>query len=123
MPNKAKIPTSVALTSPDRGKLVVWAVIGVAVLALAYFAWGAWSSRSRAQDVAMLCSNPKCGYTRAEPLQVGESLPMTCPRCGQRTLMAAFRCPKCGTPNIWNENRNALPPTKCRKCGRENYHD
>jgi len=123
MPNKAKIPTSGAQTSVDRRKLMAGAVSGAVVLIGGYFAWAAWSGRSRPQDVAMLCSNPKCGYTRAQPLQVGESLPMPCPKCGQQTLMAAFRCPKCGTPNIWNENRNALPPTKCRKCGHENYHD
>jgi len=125
MPNKAKSATSSssAQDGPDRRKLVAGVLIGAIVLIGAYFAWTALSSRSRPQDVAMLCSNPKCAYTRAEALQVGETLPMTCPKCGQRTLMAAFRCPQCGTPNIWNENRNALPPTKCRKCGRENYHD
>lgn len=99
---------------------VTYGVVLIAVLVGGYFVRGAWNAGSHPEKAAMLCV--KCGYTRADELQVGDIPPLKCPKCDQQSLYPAFPCTKCGTPNVWNENLGSKGPTKCRKCGAENFH-
>jgi len=109
----------------DDGRLrphVAWGAIALAVGASLYFGYRAWSRDSRSHRVALMCMTEGCDYQREESLQVGETLPLKCPKCGKMSVVPSFTCPNCGTPNVWNEDRGLKPPTKCTKCGKENYH-
>jgi len=107
----------------DQPKLLLkWAAVlaGLGIVAVAI--WVIWSRASTTQPVVMMCMTPGCGYQRQRALQVGETFPLVCPRCGKKSVAPAFRCPKCGTPNVWNEDRGLKPPTRCTKCGEEIRH-
>lgn len=109
----------------DEGGIPPWvkhAVIAIAVIGGGYLVYAAWRSGDQPLKATLMCSTPGCGYVRSEASQVGEVLPVKCPKCGQNSLLPAFNCPKCKTVNIWNENRGLPPPTKCSKCGQEVRH-
>jgi hypothetical protein len=107
----------------DRFKTWAGYAIGiVAVLGVGYFTYGAWVGADGPLDVTLMCTTEGCGYTRERPLQVGESVPASCPDCDKASVFPAFRCSECKTYNVWNEDRGLSPPTKCRECGHENYH-
>ncbi len=100
---------------------VPWGLIGLALLIGGYYAYATWTRDSQTHDVAMMCATTGCSYEREETLQVGEILPIQCPKCGKKSVVPSFKC-KCGTSNVWNEDRGLKPPTKCTKCGKEYYH-
>ena len=112
-------------TDEDGGGVKPWvtyAVIGIAVFIGGYFVYGAWTKGDRPNTVTLMCSTKGCGYTRAEALQVGETLPLKCPKCGKDTVVVAYRCPDCKTPVILNEEIGLNPPARCPKCGAEVWH-
>jgi DNA-directed RNA polymerase subunit RPC12/RpoP len=62
-----------------------------------------------------------CGYVIT--MKVNPGVPIdTCPRCQKPTLRPAYKCAKCGTLVVLNEDRGLEPPTKCPKCGAEVRH-
>jgi len=101
---------------------VAYGIICAVVAVAGYMVYTAWAGSGSSRPVAMMCMTPDCGYTRSERLQVGETFPAPCPRCGKNSLVPAFVCKECGTVNVWNEDRGLSPPTRCTKCGREVYH-
>ncbi len=109
------------LTNEDGGVKpgVKYAGIGLLVVILGYWAFTTWTGGDRALTATLMCYTQGCGYTTARELEIGEVLPATCPKCGNKSVVSAFKCPGCGTPNVWNEDRGLAPPTRCTKCGRE----
>lgn len=70
----------------------------------------------------MICMDEKCGAVTEKVLVVGETPPLLCPKCGQKTLVQAYFCPKCKKPLVLNEMRGGKPPTTCPACGEEVDH-
>lgn len=107
--------------SGDARSIATCAALGLAAAVVGIFAYRAFTGGGT-PDVALMCMTPGCGTLRERPLELGESLPARCPACDKSSLVPAFTCPQCGTPNIWNEDRGLPPPTKCSKCGKEVRH-
>lgn len=101
---------------------VPWTILVLALAFASMWVYRVWTRDSGSHAVAMMCKTPGCSFTRAEKLQVGETLPLECPKCGNKSVVPSFACKACGTPNVWNEDRGLKPPTKCTKCGKEHYH-
>ena len=101
---------------------VPWTGIVVSLAVASFYAYRAWTRDSGPHSVAMMCMTPGCDYRRSESLQVGETLPLECPKCGKKSVVPSFSCPACGAANVWNEDRGLKPPTKCTQCGKESYH-
>jgi hypothetical protein len=113
-------------STSDEAGLPDWVkyIVALALLAvIAYFSFKACVGETRSQSIELMCSNPDCDYTRETRLQVGETLPLECPKCGKATVVPGFKCPDCGMLNTWNEDRGEAPPTPCTKCGRQVYHE
>lgn len=103
---------------------VKYGVIGIAVLVVGFFAYRVWAGGAgRTQDFEMICTTEGCGYVSDEKLKIGDVLPLTCPDCGKRSVVPAFRCPECEAINVWNESRGLPAPTPCVGCGYEVYHE
>jgi hypothetical protein len=97
-------------------------VIGLFVLAIGaggYYVYARWQGAEKMVGVRMMCVTPGCGYVRERQLEVGESIPGTCPQCGKASVYTSLRCRKCETPNVLNEDRGLKGPTRCTKCGTE----
>jgi hypothetical protein len=99
---------------------VTYTAIAAVLLVGGYFVYGAWTKNDRALEARLMCYS--CEYTSSKELKVGEVYPQPCPKCEKQTFVPALNCSKCGAPNVWNEDRGAKPPTKCRKCGVELRH-
>ncbi len=98
---------------------VSYAVVGLAILLCGYYVYAKWNGSDQAVETNLKCSTSGCAYISERPLQVGEKIPLQCPKCDQRAVYPALPCPKCGTPNVLNQYLGKKPPTKCSKCGTE----
>ena len=94
--------------------------IVVVILSCGYMVYAALRTDVASRSIAMMC--PACGYTDEHSLSLGDTIPMTCPRCGKQTLYPAFRCKTCGAINIWNEYLGKQPPTFCVECNQKHVH-
>ncbi|NLX22905.1 MAG: hypothetical protein GXY55_14730 [Phycisphaerae bacterium] len=99
-----------------------YTILVVSVLVAGFLAYRIWTAGDAVNERTMMCITPGCDYTRDRALQLGETLPALCPKCGKKSVVATFKCPHCGQPNVWNEDRGLKPPTKCTKCGKERWH-
>ncbi|MBI4580723.1 MAG: hypothetical protein HY718_13535 [Planctomycetes bacterium] len=100
-------------------------VYGLAALAIGvggYFVYARWAGTDRPVEVSLLCATAGCGYSDERQLQIGEPIPGICPTCKQASVYPAFRCPKCRTANVLNEDRGIKGRTKCSKCGAELHY-
>lgn len=70
-----------------------------------------------------MCVAEGCGFQEARGLTVGESLPLQCPKCGQKTLYVSNACSRCGTANVMKEVQGLAGPTQCSQCGAEIRHE
>lgn len=62
-----------------------------------------------------------CGHITSVKAAPGTPIDV-CPNCHKATLRPAYKCSKCGTLEVLNEDRGLEPPTKCPKCGTEIRH-
>jgi DNA-directed RNA polymerase subunit RPC12/RpoP len=70
-------------------------------------------------ETVMKCMDSECGASLPMVLSVGEKPPLKCPKCGKKTLVQAYFCPRCKEPLVLNEMRGGSPPTTCPACGVE----
>ena len=111
-----------SLLANEDGGVKPWVTYGLVALAIfagAYFVRAAWTKSDRPNDIGLLCITSGCGYNDSRLLEIGESVPLKCPKCGKASVYATVNCPKCRTPNVWNVDRGLKGPTKCTKCGTE----
>ena len=66
----------------DRRKWIMPVVTVVVLLIATYLVYRAWVTGGIVNEVALMCLDENCGYTRETQLQVGETLPLKCPNCG-----------------------------------------
>lgn len=89
-----------------------------------YVVWHAWAKgQPEALKSTFACVTQGCGFQEVRGMSIGESLPLQCPKCGQKTLFVSNACPRCGTPNVMNEVQGLAGPTKCSQCGAEIRHE
>jgi hypothetical protein len=98
---------------------VAYTVVGVSALLVGYFVYSAWAGMEGQLESNMLCVTPGCGYADNRKLEPGETFPGLCPKCEKKSVYWAWKCPKCGKPNVPNQQLGKPGTTKCSKCGTE----
>lgn len=94
-------------------------LVAVVVLLAGWFVYSAWAGMGGQLDSKLLCITEDCGYSDSRKLQVGESFPATCPRCGNRSVYPALKCPQCGKPHVPPVMLGKSGSTTCFQCGTE----
>jgi len=113
------------------GKAVGIVALVAVIVAAAYFALfgggGGAGNVPPEKTRSFLCVNPACGKAFAEdelnlddagPHPTGGVMAPKCPACGQFTIFATRKCPKCGEAYV--PTQAYLGPKgdlKCPKCG------
>jgi predicted Zn-ribbon and HTH transcriptional regulator len=98
-----------------RGVAVGIIIVGLASGLVAYLLLG----RPRQLAPNLMCVTAGCGYQANRSLQIGEILPLTCPRCGRRSVYGTHVCRQCGTAVVLKRQQGINAPTYCPQCGRE----
>lgn len=96
-------------------------VAGVMLLA-GWFVYSAWAGLGGQFDSELICITEDCGYSESRKLQVGESFPANCPRCGNRSVYPALKCPQCGKPHVHPVMLGKPGCITCSQCGTEFRH-
>ena len=102
-----------------RGVVVILMLTLAAAGGVAYCIFARGTSPDRP---SLMCVTPGCGYHTRRRLRVGEVLPLSCPRCGKRSVYGTHPCKHCGTVVVLNEQRGLPGPTHCPHCGQEVQH-
>ena len=119
-------------------KVVLGAVVAVAVVAIGLVVWRQASDSSaadnRSNTVTVLCANEKCGYSgeaeskklvfaggaNDQPAQApAYGLGYKCPKCGKNSLyMEPMKCGSCGTLFLPRLDASGAMVQNCPKCGK-----
>ncbi len=91
----------------------------VLVLPLAGILLYSMLARRGADRPEMMCVTPACGFQSSRKMAIGDVPPLTCPRCGRRSVYGTHTCRHCGTGVVLNRQRGVDLPTYCPRCGRE----
>lgn len=102
--------------------MTILAVVVVVVIVSVVASGRQADKKVEAAPTSFACATPDCGFVELRPLQVDETLPLKCPKCGNQTLYVSRKCPTCETAVIMDEDRGQPGPTKCPKCGNEVRH-
>ena len=125
-PVRQTVTRTVASTQPNSGGVPSafrWVLVVVGALAVGGAVYYAWTrSGDPPLTASLICVTDGCGYTDSRSLEIGETLPGKCPKCGKDSVFSAFLCPKCKTPNVMNADRGLPGATKCSKCQSEIHH-
>ncbi|HSW45961.1 MAG TPA: hypothetical protein VLM89_10360 [Phycisphaerae bacterium] len=97
-----------------------YGTIALAVLLLGLFAYRAWTKGEHPTTGTWICMD--CAKLADVTPKIGGDLPAKCPHCDKVSLVPAYACSKCKTPQVLNEYRGLKPPTKCTKCGAEVWY-
>ena len=103
-----------ARKSQQKRRLFGWFGVGLmALAALLYFGLKPTSESGRERPIIpMKCSS--CGEEARLAVLPGESFPMKCPKCLQRTLQSVWQCRRCQERFLPGKATDII---KCPKCG------
>lgn len=100
-----------------RQRNIAVALLGVGLIGGAVWLYWALLPHDKAAldgkvPVKVQCAS--CGYVGEQRIRQGQTFPITCPKCGQRTAKQLWRCGKCKHEFV---PPSQAGPYRCPRCG------
>jgi len=103
---------------------ILYTIIGLAVFVGGYLVYANLTEGTKPLSSPWICMAEECGNVKNIAPKLGDPAPpLVCSKCGNKTLVPAFVCPKCNTYVVMNYWRHKSGMTRCPKCGIEIEYD
>ncbi|MHC4442055.1 MAG: hypothetical protein ACYTF1_07355 [Planctomycetota bacterium] len=103
---------------------MVYSTIAIVVIVGGYLVYASWTEENQPLSSPWICVTEECGNITSIVPKLGDPPPpLVCSKCDKKSLVPAYRCPKCTsifTLNFW---RGLPGKTKCPQCNIEIQFD